>query len=434
MKTCKKVLAVLLAVFMLACSCAVFAAADNVIPTDPNDPRAPTGEPQTYEVVDGLFVGNYEAGNCRWTFDPATGEMIFYATGENATVPPGWGEFDIHAPYDFLYDVQSIYIDEGIKHIGFGAFLYMIGVRTITLPSTLEDEFNIIFFTLDSLETVVVKSSAFAGIPVHSRVTGGDTFMFPLLEMGQPITDVNYKRALMEVRCELMNTVSGYRPAFELSDDISPLQELIDAANAKYNVHLPNVTEENVQDYIESPDLIFRGHHHDAEGDEAHEDCFFGNQFQIPPYFRLICAPDSVSAQRWELLKNNLYEEFQNVKEVEQERFANADPGSDVYELFVQELALIDAMGDIREHFEGKQTDISTYTETKPASYNEALSYQKPEQPANQTDNSDAPSASDNSDENVCKWCGKPHEGFWGKIVGFFHRILYFFAHLFGAR
>ena len=35
---------------------------------------------------------------------------------------------------------------------------------------------------------------------------------------------------------------------------------------------------------------------------------------------------------------------------------------------------------------------------------------------------------------NLCKWCGKPHTGFWGKIVGFFHTILYFWAHLFGRR
>ncbi|MBQ7638009.1 MAG: hypothetical protein IJS90_03810, partial [Clostridia bacterium] len=35
-------------------------------------------------------------------------------------------------------------------------------------------------------------------------------------------------------------------------------------------------------------------------------------------------------------------------------------------------------------------------------------------------------------DENICKFCGQVHEGFWGKFVGFFHKIAYFFAHLFG--
>jgi hypothetical protein len=32
-------------------------------------------------------------------------------------------------------------------------------------------------------------------------------------------------------------------------------------------------------------------------------------------------------------------------------------------------------------------------------------------------------------------WCGKDHTAtFWQRIVGFFHSILYFFAHLFGRR
>ena len=37
------------------------------------------------------------------------------------------------------------------------------------------------------------------------------------------------------------------------------------------------------------------------------------------------------------------------------------------------------------------------------------------------------------AEASVCKYCGKDHsEGFWQKIVGFFHKIFYFFAHLFG--
>ena len=33
--------------------------------------------------------------------------------------------------------------------------------------------------------------------------------------------------------------------------------------------------------------------------------------------------------------------------------------------------------------------------------------------------------------ENLCKWCGKVHEGFFQKIIGFFHNIL---AAIFGAK
>ena len=37
--------------------------------------------------------------------------------------------------------------------------------------------------------------------------------------------------------------------------------------------------------------------------------------------------------------------------------------------------------------------------------------------------------------DGLCKWCGERHDGsFWQQIVGFFHSILYFFAHLFGQR
>ena len=49
--------------------------------------------------------------------------------------------------------------------------------------------------------------------------------------------------------------------------------------------------------------------------------------------------------------------------------------------------------------------------------------------PTEPTEDPDEPAG-----ENLCKWCGEAHEGFWGKIVGFFHSILYFFAHLFGKR
>ncbi|MBQ6420972.1 MAG: hypothetical protein IJK02_07880 [Clostridia bacterium] len=37
--------------------------------------------------------------------------------------------------------------------------------------------------------------------------------------------------------------------------------------------------------------------------------------------------------------------------------------------------------------------------------------------------------------EDLCQYCGKDHSGnLWQKFVGFVHRILYFFAHLFGMK
>ena len=42
------------------------------------------------------------------------------------------------------------------------------------------------------------------------------------------------------------------------------------------------------------------------------------------------------------------------------------------------------------------------------------------------------PNPNEPSGEELCKYCHQPHTGFFGKIVGFFHSIAYFFAHLFG--
>ena len=69
--------------------------------------------------------------------------------------------------------------------------------------------------------------------------------------------------------------------------------------------------------------------------------------------------------------------------------------------------------------------DELTAAEDRYAELKDAAEHPDPDEP---TDDPDEP------DENLCKWCGEPHEGFWGKIVGFFHSILYFFAHLFGRR
>ena len=58
----------------------------------------------------------------------------------------------------------------------------------------------------------------------------------------------------------------------------------------------------------------------------------------------------------------------------------------------------------------------------------------EPEEPSNPDEpdppTPDAPSQGD----PACKWCGKPHTGFRGGIVHFFHHIFCFFARLFGKR
>ena len=80
---------------------------------------------------------------------------------------------------------------------------------------------------------------------------------------------------------------------------------------------------------------------------------------------------------------------------------------------------------------EGQQALVTNYgaltaAEDRYAELKDAAGHNDPTEP---TEDPDEPAG-----ENLCKWCGEAHEGFWGKIVGFFHSILYFFAHLFGKR
>ena len=69
---------------------------------------------------------------------------------------------------------------------------------------------------------------------------------------------------------------------------------------------------------------------------------------------------------------------------------------------------------------------IARYAELKAAA----------EAPADSTDPTDPTDPGDHQGgDGLCKWCGKDHSvNFWQRIVGFFHSILYFFAHLFGLR
>ena len=79
--------------------------------------------------------------------------------------------------------------------------------------------------------------------------------------------------------------------------------------------------------------------------------------------------------------------------------------------------------------FEGR-----TYTDTCDKAIPAGSTPDQPDQP-DQPDNPDTPDDPDvPSEETRCKWCDEVHNGVWGKIVGFFHSILYFFAHLFGRK
>ncbi|MCR5783815.1 MAG: DUF6273 domain-containing protein [Clostridia bacterium] len=349
---------------------------------DPDDPRMPLNEPLTYEVRDGLYVGEYPAGNCRWTFDPYYGEMIFYATGENATVPPGVQDYDLLAPYDFRFDVRSVYVDEGIRYIGYGAFSYMFGLRELILPSTLEnaemtDEYGNYHVTpylaaLKSLETIVVKSKT---VKLFLDVwTSATTDPFPTFMSFGPINDVNEKRALMDIRCAYYNTIYGYRQDMDLDPDGDEpdfavvLQPLVDAANRKYGAHLPDVTSMDIVEWLLT-DVRLSGKGGSANGDNTPKLC--------PAYFRLICAPDSAVADEWQALKESmlllLIENYED--EVDDPDFnpnvpgATPDPDSYMQLYYTTLIEPYHEEETVYPIYENALVDIATYTETKPASY-----------------------------------------------------------------
>ncbi|MBQ6421260.1 MAG: hypothetical protein IJK02_09325, partial [Clostridia bacterium] len=271
------------------------------------DPLLPISHRLDYTVENGLYCGEYEHGHCRWTYDPATGEMVFYPTGENATVPPGYEAFDVQSPYDFGADVKSIKIEEGIKHIGWGAFNYMYSLRTLDIASTVENktitddygnDFNTpLLYGLYNLETLVVRSETMHII--SGRFEGDDQYRmmyalcFPTYLSALPIDNVNDKRAVMELRAAYINYAMGYRndlglpdmdgPEAENLDLVSFMQTHVDRVNQKYGAHLPVPTSENMAyQLLMEPNA------------QRYSLC--------PPYFRLVCAADSAAAADWNRL------------------------------------------------------------------------------------------------------------------------------------
>ena len=104
------------------------------------------------------------------------------------------------------------------------------------------------------------------------------------------------------------------------------------------------------------------------------------------------------------------------------------DAASDAYE------ALTDAQKELVTNYETLTAAEASYAELKaqaetPTDPTDPTTPTDPENPTEPTD-PDTPSG-----DNVCKWDNVDHgTSFWGRIVKFFHSILYFFAHLFGRR
>ena len=95
---------------------------------------------------------------------------------------------------------------------------------------------------------------------------------------------------------------------------------------------------------------------------------------------------------------------------------AKIDAASDAYE------ALTDAQKALVTNAQTLSDAIDRYADLK-------ASAETPDEPTEPSE-PDTPSG-----DNLCPWDGVDHgSSFWGRIVRFFHSILYFFAHLFGLR
>ena len=342
----------------------------------PESAQSWSSDPLPYEIRDGLYVGVYARGNCRWTFDPATGELIFYATGEDAAVPPGRQGFGLHAPYDFLYDVRSVYIGEGIRYIGQGAFVDMIGMRQLTLPASLDQSWycalSQTLYGLESLETLVVKSDTCN--PFFGLIDGA--FYFPTIRTGQPIPDVNTKRAVMDVRCALRKWMMGVGgieldEAALMAGDFTQFNALILAANAKNQANLPLVTsEDDAYGYFTSPAFLELDDSYPYTGQETTvADAGIGNPFLVPPYFRIVCAQGSYALYGWNRLNSNRYFVLDTTQDIRLVCLDNPALSAESREKIQQDLSVCQALGDIRPSFDAAVVDLATYTETMPETY-----------------------------------------------------------------
>lgn len=89
---------------------------------------------------------------------------------------------------------------------------------------------------------------------------------------------------------------------------------------------------------------------------------------------------------------------------------------------------LSDAQKALVENYETLTAAESRYTELKAAA-------ETPDAPGDPTDPTNPADPTEPTGNNICKWDNVDHgTSFWGRLVRFFHSILYFFAHLFGRR
>ena len=389
MKTMKKSISVLLALLLAlsALGIAAFAAVASVLLS------GTAGEGITWKLTDNgvLTVSGSGAIEDEIEYDyDENGEVVSWQTLNSIafTLTEYYdgqaADMDVAAAERYRIDlVRELVVEEGITVIPDGEFTGFYP-RRVSLPATLK-EIGYQAFDASFAEEVVIRS----GAPEHAQFT------------------VALYRADAEPYADLDAAIEGHIAKCvreeQFQNDILPiyaLQELFSLENG-----LLEETEEELANMYEYYNEAFGSHARTA--DELEEIALgllnrhFGTGFADKNEIFSIEESEWGSDVVW-------------AEELENAYMAEADEIFDDGRLFAATLG---------ESFSNGEKAYGWLKVTAPgdSAIREACE--------------DTGVAFADLNEGLCKWCHKDHSGnLWQRFVGFIHRILYFFAHLFGRK
>lgn len=99
--------------------------------------ETPEDVPEQGTATEGGYYGVNMGDNIEWTFDKGTGTLTFKGSGDMNNISNGNG--GERAPWynsDYRDSITNIVIEEGITSVGSWAFISLVNVTTVTIPST----------------------------------------------------------------------------------------------------------------------------------------------------------------------------------------------------------------------------------------------------------------------------------------------------------
>ena len=99
--------------------------------------ETPEDVPEQGTATEGGYYGVNMGDNIKWTYDKSTGTLTFKGSGDMNNISNGNG--GERAPWynaDYRDSITNIVIEEGITSVGSWAFISLVNVTTVTIPST----------------------------------------------------------------------------------------------------------------------------------------------------------------------------------------------------------------------------------------------------------------------------------------------------------